>query len=135
MYEAYEYVQRYGILLEQDYVGYKQHQGQCDSDQVRKNWHFKNTGMEEVDGMSNEEMKHVLMRQPMGAGIFAPGIMQSYNKGILTEEYLHCSKGSKEVNHGITVVGFGTTTSTDDVRGVCEEYWIIRNSWGANWGE
>ena len=91
--------------------------------------------MEEVDGMSNEEMKHVLMRQPMGAGIFAPGIMQSYNKGILTEEYLHCSKGSKEVNHGITVVGFGTTTSIDDVRGVCDEYWIIRNSWGANWGE
>jgi len=59
----------------------------------------------------------------------------AYHSGIVTEEYMHCSKESEEVNHGIVVVGFGTVSEFDDVHGVCEEYWIIRNSWGRDWGE
>ena len=39
------------------------------------------------------------------------------------------------VNHGITVVGFGKVTD-EKVRGYhCKEYWIVRNSWGGDWGE
>ncbi|XP_075432157.1 cathepsin S-like [Ascaphus truei] len=32
-----------------------------------------------------------------------------------------------EINHGMTIVGYGTTCDTD--------YWIIRNSWGEEWGD
>ena len=61
----------------------------------------------------------------------------AYNSGVITEEFLHCSKESNVVNHGITVVGFGNTwhAETGRVHGACKEYWIIRNSWGPDWGE
>ena len=42
--------------------------------------------------MSNEEMKQQLMVQPIGVAMVATGILMAYNRGILTEEYLHCSK-------------------------------------------
>ena len=37
-------------------------------------------------------------------------------------------KSVNNINHGVTVVGFGV----DVVYGA---YWIIRNSWGTTWGE
>ena len=66
--------------------------------------------------------------------MFAPGILVAYSSGVITEEYLHCSRDSFVVNNGITVVGFGTVRH-EKVRGHCDEYWIIRNSWGPDWGE
>lgn len=84
--------------------------------------------------MTNEEMKREIMRQPIGAAIYAPGILMSYHSGVVTEEYLHCSRASFEVNHGIVVVGFGDARH-ETVHGKCDEYWIVRNSWGAHWGE
>ena len=36
----------------------------------------------------------------------------------------------KEVNHAITIVGFGISE-----RSGCDEYWLVKNSWGENWGD
>lgn len=41
-----------------------------------------------------------------------------------------CSNPEKrEVNHAITIVGYGIS----DRKG-CSEYWLVKNSWGTNWG-
>ena len=32
-----------------------------------------------------------------------------------------------DINHAVTVVGYGTNSNGQD-------YWIVRNSWSANWG-
>ena len=43
----------------------------------------------------------------------------------------NCSNPKKtDVNHAITIVGYGIS----ERRG-CDEYWLIKNSWGSSWGE
>jgi hypothetical protein len=36
----------------------------------------------------------------------------------------------KEVNHAITIVGYGKSD-----RAGCDEYWLVKNSWGEHWGD
>ncbi|KPA74666.1 cathepsin L-like protease (CPB) [Leptomonas pyrrhocoris] len=46
---------------------------------------------------------------------------QSYRSGILTD-----CRGA-QLNHGVLLVGYNTTNEIP--------YWVIKNSWGADWGE
>ena len=46
----------------------------------------------------------------------------NYTGGIL-----HDTTGTKNLNHVISIVGYGTENGTD--------YWRVRNSWGTYWGE
>lgn len=63
----------------------------------------------------------------------------SYDSGVLTEEFLNCSARRKNINHAVVIVGYGKVTEQDALYGnkdtECKEYWIVRNSWGADWGE
>jgi len=53
-------------------------------------------------------------------------LLQSYSKGIIKPDLLrHCSK--TQLDHAIVIVGYGSEGS--------EDFWIVRNSWGATWGE
>jgi len=59
---------------------------------------------------------------PIAAAIDATYI-QSYTGGIIT-----CPKFAA-VNHGILIVGYGTNATSG------QDFWIVKNSWGPNWGE
>lgn len=54
MYEAYEYVKKNGINLKHNYKPYRGSASTCDTESVTNKWHIKNTGMEEMDQMTNE---------------------------------------------------------------------------------
>lgn len=60
---------------------------------------------------------------PVSIGIDAEDDFVAYESGIFTSST--CT--STDINHGVTVVGYDSLNGTD--------YYIIKNSWGTNWGE
>ena len=67
-------------------------------------------------------MKKAVAHQPVSVAIEAGGLaLQLYQSGVFTGE---CGSA---LDHGVVAVGYGTENGTD--------YWLVRNSWGTNWGE
>jgi KDEL-tailed cysteine endopeptidase len=61
--------------------------------------------------------------QPTSVAIDATKI-QSYKSGVFSDALC-----GTNLDHGVAVVGFGTDAPTG------KQFWIVRNSWGASWGE
>jgi cathepsin L len=62
---------------------------------------------------------------PVSIAVDASIGWQLYFGGIMHPTL--CSSNPKKMDHGVAIVGYGTEKGTD--------YWIVRNSWGAMWGE
>jgi len=137
MFEGFQYISEHGILRRHDYRDYHKSKGSCDlgPEGTGRRAAIRDIGYVEHDGRVNDELKELLNRQPISIGMRTTGMLQMYSGGIMTESFLHCSSTNNEVNHGVLLIGYGTSDPHDkDTRG-CRDYWIIRNSWGGNWGE
>lgn len=137
MYEGFQYISDHGILRRSAYKDFdRSNIGSCqaDNNQLSRQAVMKDIGYVEHDGRTNEQLRELVNKQPISIGFKTTGMLNSYNSGILTESYLRCSTGG-EVNHGILLVGFGSRTNESVASGKCQDYWIIRNSWGSDWGE
>ena len=141
MYEGFQYVSSNGIVLKEDYDAFSRFKSECkiSSDDLQRKKRISNIGYVENDGRNNEELRDLLKKQPISAGMLTTGMLSGYRSGVMTENYLHCSNPSSEVNHGILIVGYGQVGQhhgDDNVYGSsCLNYWIVRNSWGPDWGE
>ncbi|KAM7269358.1 hypothetical protein ACFE04_024855 [Oxalis oulophora] len=73
----------------------------------------------------NDEISLIkaVANQPVAVAIDAGGEnSQFYSEGVFN------GVCGTQLNHGVTVVGYGKTQSGS-------KYWIVRNSWGDDWGE
>ena len=81
------------------------------------------TGYTDVTVGSSEALKAAIAQQPVSVAVQAnQKAFQRYKSGVITAD---C--GTK-LDHGVLAVGFGV----DQTAG---EYYKVKNSWGASWGE
>ena len=118
------------MMLESDYP----YRAQSDNDKCSYDASkavFKNVGMVQEKNLDNDDLKAIVSKQPVAVGIYTNTKFQFYKEGILTEEFLDCSNPVEIVNHGVVIVGYGKAEDNQ----WCNEYWLMRNTWGPKWGE
>merc|ERR1711915_855510 len=79
-------------------------------------------GEVEGDDMELAMMTEIYNHGPISCAIAVTDDLVAYTGGIYTD-----INNSTEVNHDISVVGYGVEDG--------KKFWIIRNSWGTYWGE
>ncbi|CAL5411385.1 unnamed protein product [Camellia sinensis] len=83
----------------------------------------KISGYENVPANSKSALLKAVANQPISVFIDAGGAScQFYSSRIFTGD---CGT---DLDHGVTAVGYGTTTDGT-------KYWLVKNSWGTSWGE
>ncbi|KAJ9559990.1 hypothetical protein OSB04_005150 [Centaurea solstitialis] len=119
--DAFEFIiKNGGIDTDADYP-YTAKDGKCDSS--RKNAKVVSIdSYEDVPVNDESALQKAAANQPITVAIEAGGRdFQFYTSGIFS------GSCGTDLDHGVVVVGYGTEDGKD--------YWIVRNSWGAEWGE
>jgi len=79
-------------------------------------------------------LKAAVAKQPVSVAIEADTrYFQMYAGGVLTS-----TECGTNLDHGVLVVGYGTTDGQTEMEDYIEEgidYWLVKNSWGDGWGE
>ena len=116
---GFKYVIDNGLCSEKEYP-YKAVDGnckECKSIVEIKNYH---------DIESNEKvLKRAVAQQPVSVAIQANlSSFRFYSNGVYSDPL--CGNG---LDHGVLIVGYGYDLMLN------KEYWIVKNSWGEDWGE
>merc|ERR1712176_754182 len=119
---AFQFVEEHGLDTEKDYP-YEGEQGTCDT--ARENRIVVTIdGYKDIEAGDEQEMVKAVSKHPVSVAIQAnQQAFQLYTGGVFDD-----SSCGSQLDHGVLVVGYGT--SEDD-----QDYWIMKNSWGALWGE
>jgi cathepsin L len=122
MVDAFKYIEKNGGIDTEESYPYIGKNERC---------HFKKNdigatirGFTKIKKDNCEDLKQAVATiGPISAAMDASHMsLQLYKKGIYDPK--KCS--STKLDHGILVVGYGTEDG--------EDYWLIKNSWGENWG-
>ncbi|KAE9611727.1 hypothetical protein Lal_00011537 [Lupinus albus] len=118
---AFEFIIKNGGIDTEDDYPYHARDRSCDPN--RRNARVVSIdGYEDVPQNDEQSLKKAVSYQPVSVAIEAGGrAFQLYQSGVFT------GICGTELDHGVAVVGYGTEDGKD--------YWLVRNSWGPEWGE
>ncbi|KAH8064635.1 transferase [Aureococcus anophagefferens] len=114
-----------GIEPEKDYNVGLWSKGACKYSASKAVGH--SSGYQNVTHGDETALQAAAYAQPVvSVGIDASSVFfQLYFRGVY--DHKGCKNGASDIDHGVAVVGYGSEGSKD--------YWIVRNSWGALWGD
>jgi len=119
---GFEYVLKNGGLTTEANYPYTEKKNTCDATKESETV-ATITGYQNVVPPNDEAAIMVAVaNQPVASGVDASPDFQHYKKGVF---HGFCAR---RTNHAILIVGYNDTNPSD-------KYWIIKNSWGKNWGE
>ena len=124
---AFEYLLKSGGLeTEKDYPYSGTDRGGCKFDKAKITASVSNYSVVSVD--EDQIAANLVSHGPLAVAINAV-FMQTYVHGVSCP-YI-CSKNQ---DHGVLLVGYGSAGYAP-IRFKEKPYWIIKNSWGENWGD
>lgn len=115
---AFEYVKNNGITTEENYEYTESDNGVCNTETPV----VEIINYEDVPKNDEKALQQAVANQPVSVGIDAYGSdFQFYSGGIFT------GSCGNSLTHAVTIVGYGSENGMD--------YWLVKNSWGENWGD
>ncbi|XP_028800688.1 senescence-specific cysteine protease SAG39-like [Neltuma alba] len=122
MEDGFEFIIKNGGITTEENYPYTASDGKCNTNKEASHV-AEIKGYEKVPVNSEEALQKAVANQPVSVSIDAgDGSFQFYSSGVFTGE---CGT---QLDHGVTAVGYGVTDNGT-------EYWIVKNSWGTEWGE
>ncbi|KAJ3708634.1 hypothetical protein LUZ61_012339 [Rhynchospora tenuis] len=120
--DAFKFIEKFGgVTTESDYP-YRAANGSCNAMKIKSSVVVID-GHEDVPENNELALLKVVANQPVSVAIEASGqAFQFYSQGVFTG---NCST---ELSHGVAIVGYGIDKDNT-------KYWIVKNSWGPDWGE
>ena len=116
---AFEWLKRYQGLDTEGAYPYTGRRGSCKYTEAGKVADLKVLGHEDVPNDEPSIKEALFKNGPLSIAVDAT-VLLHYTSGISKCSFAH-------LNHGIALIGWGKENGV--------EYWIVRNSWGARWGE
>ncbi|PRW59388.1 senescence-specific cysteine protease SAG12-like [Chlorella sorokiniana] len=139
-----EYAGRPGVFVTSEArYPYRMNSGACRFDSIKAGvpaqdqFSLRSPGWAELTKWDAVTLREEVYKAPVAIGMLGPGVdaFDSYGGGILPARICRSIQPAQaptandyaDINHAMLVVGFDRSTVPN--------YWIIRNSWGAGWGE
>ena len=121
-----------GQALESEYP-YVGKDAQCDKGKFGPKSPVRTQKVVRVTPNHAPQLQAALARGPTTVAVWVDTSFSLYKSGVFNSA--SCAKAGDEhtppVNHAIAAVGYGTESTAAGI----QHYWIVRNSWGAGWGE
>jgi len=121
---GFEYIEHnHGITTESDY-SYNAKDGTCQS-ALAAHHVVTVSNYHDVTQNNPDQLHAAVSKGPVSIAIEADkSAFQLYRSGVLDSEAC-----GTQLDHGVLVVGYGYDSTE------AKDYWIVKNSWGASWGE
>uniref|UniRef100_A0ACD5WI16 Uncharacterized protein n=1 Tax=Avena sativa TaxID=4498 RepID=A0ACD5WI16_AVESA len=118
--DAFKFIIKNGGLTKETSYPYTAADGKCKSG---SNSAATITGYEDVPANNEAALMKAVASQPVSVAVDGGDMtFQFYSGGVMT------GSCGTDLDHGIAAIGYGKTSDGTS-------YWLMKNSWGASWGE